>query len=121
LLVGHSWFKTGYTGSFGTIEDGNGNTYEFIEKEDFSVTAFRTKTLHLTPMRMIRLSTVHWIAQEVWVPLEDLQANNSFQIQKELEASAGLQKTKLTSLVICQDDRNRADRCKTHKALRSVG
>jgi hypothetical protein len=24
LLIGHAWFKTGYTGQFGTIEDGHG-------------------------------------------------------------------------------------------------
>ena len=45
LLVGHSWFKTGYTGKFGTIEDANGKQFEFIESEDFfGYTVFRMKT-----------------------------------------------------------------------------
>ena len=35
LLVGHSWFKTGYRGNFASVEDGNGNTFEFVAKDEF--------------------------------------------------------------------------------------
>jgi hypothetical protein len=108
LLVGHSWFKSGYTGSFGTIEDGNGNTYEFIEKEDFFGYRVPYENITFNPDANDPPFDNTWIAQEVWVPLEDLQANSTFKNTKDLEASAGPQKDQIDS-VVTQDDRNRAD------------
>lgn len=109
LLVGHSWFKTGYTGSFGTIEDGNGNTYEFIEKEDFFGYRVPYENITFNPDANDPPFDNTWIAQEVWVPLEDLQNNKSFQNTKYLEASAGPSNADQIDSVVTQDDRNRAD------------
>lgn len=107
LLVGHSWFKTGYTGKFGTIEDGNGNTFEFIEKEDFF--GYRT------PYENITFNTdandppydCNWISHEVWMPLEDVKADKSFNHTEHLEPSA--EPTNDIRSTLPQDERNRAD------------
>lgn len=109
LLVGHSWFKTGYTGNFGTIEDGNGNTYEFIEKEDFFGYRVPYENITFNPDANDPPFDCTWIAQEVWVPLEKLRANKTFQNTKYLEASSGPSNVDQVDSVVTQDDRNRAD------------
>lgn len=109
LLVGHSWFKTGYTGSFGTIEDANGNTYEFIDKEDFF--GYRVPYEHITfnPDSNDPPYDTNWIAQEVWVPLDELKANKSFENTEHLEASTGPGDGNDIDSTLPHDERNRAD------------
>lgn len=108
LLVGHSWFKTGYTGTFGTIEDANGNTYEFIDKENFF--GYRVPFEHITfnPDANDLPYDNTWIAQEVWVPLEELQANKSFENTADLEGSTDTDGNSIER-ALPADERNRAD------------
>lgn len=110
LLVGHSWFKTGYVGSFGTVEDANGNTYEFVEKDEFF--GYRVPYEHITfnPDANDPPYDCTWIAQEVWVPLEELQNNDSYKNTEDLSASDEPldSKNRLDGNQI--DDRNRSDR-----------
>lgn len=108
LLVGHSWFKTGYTGNFGTIEDGNGNTYEFIEKEDFFGYRVPYENITFNPDANDPPFDNTWIAQEVWAPLEDLKANKTFQNTEHLEATAGPASNDPNNIKDV-DDRNRSD------------
>jgi hypothetical protein len=65
LLVGHSWFKTGYTGSFGTIEDGNGNTFDFIDKEDFFGYRVSYENITFNPDAQDQPFDCTWIAHKV--------------------------------------------------------
>lgn len=109
LLVGHSWFKTGYTGSFGTIEDGNGNTFEFIDKEDFF--GYRVPYEHITfnPDANDPPYDCTWIAQEVWAPVEDLKANKTFKNTEHLEATSAPAESSAVDSTLPQDERNRSD------------
>ena len=84
LLVGHSWFKSGYTGKFGTIEDGNGNTFEFIEEEDFFGYRVPYENITFNPDSNDPPFDCSWIAHEVWIPLEDLKNNKEFRNVEEL-------------------------------------
>lgn len=109
LLVSHSWFKTGYKGSFGTIEDANGNTYEFINKEEFF--GYRVPFQHITfnPDANDPPYDCNWIAQEVWVDLEDLQKDPSFKNTEHLEAQQAQSDANDINNNLPYDERNRAD------------
>lgn len=106
LLVGHSWFKTGYAGSFGTVEDGNGNTYEFVEKDDFFGYRVPYENITFNPDANDPPFDCTWIAQEVWIPLEELKANKSFKNTESLTPSA----EDLSTNDMGAEDRNRADK-----------
>ncbi len=105
LLVGHSWFKTGYNGSFGTVEDGNGNTFEFVEKDDFFGYRVPYENITFNPDANDPPFDCTWIAQEVWIPLEELQANKTFKNTEDLQPSA----EDTASTDMGAQDRNRAD------------
>lgn len=77
LLVGHSWFKTGYTGKFGTIEEGN-QTYEFIEDEDFFGYRIPYENITFNPDSQDPPYDCSWIAHEVWLTKEEAESNTSF-------------------------------------------
>lgn len=87
LIVGHSWFKSGYTGKFGSVEDGNGHVTEYIESEDFF--GYRVPWKHIT----FNLESTdppndcRWIAHEVLRPLEDVQKNKRYKNTEDLEGS----------------------------------
>lgn len=89
LIIGHSWFKTGYTGSFGTIED-NGQTIETVESEDFF--GYRI------PWDCITFDTdsndppydCSWIAHDVWMSLEDVQNNPRYKKDVTARLEVGL-------------------------------
>lgn len=83
-LVGHSWFKTGYTGRFGTIEDGNGHLMEYIESEDFF--GYRVPWNHITYNLESTDPPVdsRWVAHEIWRPLEDVKKNERYQNTESL-------------------------------------
>jgi hypothetical protein len=88
LLVGHSWFKCGYAGSFGTVEDANGNTYEFVEKDDFFGYRVPYENITFNPDANDPPYDCTWIAQEVWVPLEELKANTAFKNTEKLSGDS---------------------------------
>lgn len=75
LTVGHSWFKTGYTGQFGTVEDGNGNTIRTIESEDFFGYRVPWENIVFDPDAIDPPYDCKWIMHTVWVPLDDARNN----------------------------------------------
>lgn len=87
LLVGHSWFKTGYTGKFGTIEDGNGKQYEFIESEDFFGYRVPYENIFFNPDSNDPPFDCQWIAHEVWMTKEEAQKNKNFKHTDSLVVS----------------------------------
>lgn len=70
LLVSHSWFKTGYRGTFGTIEEANGNTYEFIKHEEFFGYRIPWDQMVFDLEATDVPFDCSWIAQKVFVPFE---------------------------------------------------
>ncbi len=87
LLVGHSWFKTGYTGKFGTIEDANGKQYEFVESEDFFGYRVPYDNVFFSPESNDPPYDCKWIAHEVWMSLDEVQENKEFKHTAELSPS----------------------------------
>jgi hypothetical protein len=87
LLVGHSWFKTGYTGKFGTIEDANGRQYEFVESEDFFGYRVPYDNVFFSPESNDPPYDCKWIAHEVWMSLDEVQENKEFKHTAELSPS----------------------------------
>ena len=87
FVMGHSWFKTGYTGKFGSIEDANGNTYEFIESEDFFGYRVPNENITFNPDAQDPPYDCRWVAHEVWMPLEEAKANKAFKHTEDLTAS----------------------------------
>lgn len=75
LLVGHSWFKTGYSGEFGVAEDSNGNRYEFIEKEDFFGYRVPWDCVYFNPDAIDPPYDCTWIAHEIWATKENVEGN----------------------------------------------
>jgi hypothetical protein len=75
LLVGHAWFKTGYSGQFGVAEDSSGNKYEFIEKEDFFGYRLPWDCVYFNPDALDPPYDCTWIAHEIWTTKEGLVAN----------------------------------------------
>lgn len=75
LLVGHSWFKTGYRGDFGTIEDANGTRFEFIEKEEFFGYRIPWESIYFNPDSIDPPFDCTWIAHEIWAAKEDIEKN----------------------------------------------
>lgn len=108
LLVGHSWFKTGYTGSFGAIEDGEGNTFEFIQSEDFFGYRVPYENITFNPDANDPPYDCSWIAHEVWLPFDDVKKNKEFKNVDKLQpvqADAGEEKESRNN----NDEKNRQD------------
>jgi len=87
LLVGHSWFKSGYTGKFGSIEDANGRQFEFIESEDFFGYRVPYNNITFNPDANDPPYDCQWIAHEVWMSVEEAQKNKAFKHTQNLSAS----------------------------------
>lgn len=87
-LVGHSWFKAGYTGKFGTVEDANGNTFEFIDSEDFFGYRIPFEQITFNPDATDPPYDCTWIAHEVWAPLDDVKKNSEFANTERLQPSS---------------------------------
>lgn len=86
-LVGHSWFKSGYTGKAQVVEDNN-QVYEFIDSEAFF--GYRVPFDKITFNRdaMDPPYDCSWIAQEVWIPLSEVQKKDSgYKHVEDLQAS----------------------------------
>lgn len=75
LLVGHTWFKAGYSGNFGVAEDSNGNRYEFIEKEDFFGYRVPWDCVYFNPDSLDPPYDCTWIAHEIWATKENVEKN----------------------------------------------
>lgn len=71
-LVGHSWFKSGYTGKSEVVEEGD-QRYEFIGEENFFGYRVPWDTLTFNQDALDPPYDCTWIAQEVCVPLEALK------------------------------------------------
>lgn len=78
LLVGHTWFKTGYSGEFGVAEDSNGNKYEFIDKEDFFGYRVPWDCIYFNPDALDPPYDCTWIAHEIWATKESVQSNPNY-------------------------------------------
>jgi hypothetical protein len=119
FMTGHSWFKVGYTGKFGSIEDGNGNTYEFIESEDFFGYRVPTENITFNPDSQDPPYDCRWIAHEVWIPLEDAKENKAYQHTDELVAARPNPEETSTQVSSPSEDINRGDpdteKCKLYE------
>ncbi len=71
LLVSHSWFKVGYNGKFGTVEQANGDTYEFIDEEDFFGYRIPWDQVVFDNYAMDVPYDCDWIAHKVYVPVDE--------------------------------------------------
>lgn len=87
LLIGHSWFKTGYTGTFGSIEDGHGGVIETVESEDFFAYRVPWDCITFDPDAMDPPHDCEWIAQSVWLPIEEVKKNPRYKNTKDLQAN----------------------------------
>lgn len=119
LTMGHSWFKVGYIGKFGSIELGNGNTYEFIEEEDFFGYRVPIENVTFNPDAQDPPYDCRWIAHEVWMPLEDAKSNKAFKHTEDLTpAKPTPESTSLLSTAPAEDI-NRGDpdvdKCKLYE------
>jgi hypothetical protein len=97
LLVGHSWFKTGYTGKFGTIEDGEGNVFEFIENEDFFGYRVPYENITFNPDANDPPYDCSWIAHEVLISEEDARKRKNFKNLDQVSFSTMRDENKITS------------------------
>jgi len=78
LIIGHAWFKTGYTGEFGTIEMADGETHEYIEKEDFFGYRVPWKNIVFDEDAVDPPHDCSWICHSVWMSVEDVKRNPRF-------------------------------------------
>jgi len=86
-LVGHAWFKTGYTAKFGAIEDHEGNIEEFIESEDFFGYRVPWKHMYFDVDSTNPPHDTPWLAHEFWIPLEDAKNDKRFKNTDNLQGS----------------------------------
>lgn len=84
FMNGHGWFKVGYTGKFGSIELANGNTFEFVESEDFFGYRVPVENITFNPDSQDPPYDCRWIAHEVWMPIEEARENKSFEHTEDL-------------------------------------
>lgn len=77
-IVGHSWFKTGYTGKTGVVEIGNGQTIETIESEDFFGYRVPWDCVTFDSDAIDPPYDCAWICHTVWAPLDDVKSNKRY-------------------------------------------
>ena len=87
LLVGHGWFKTGYTGTFGTIEDGSGHVSEFIESEDFFGYHVRWEDISFNIDCLDPPHDCRWMAHQIVRPIDEVKKNKRFSGREDLKAT----------------------------------
>lgn len=87
LVIGHSWFKSGYTGQFGVIEDENGRLTEYIDKEEFFGYRVPWKNVTFNSESIDPPHDARWMAHEILRPLEDVQANKRYKNTANLNGS----------------------------------
>lgn len=72
-LVGHSWFKSGYTGKSAVVEDGE-KQFEFIDAEAFFGYRVPYDTICFNQDALDPPYDCSWVAQAVWLPLSELKS-----------------------------------------------
>lgn len=96
LIIGHAWFKVGYTGEFGTIEMNDQETQEYIESEDFFGYRVPWKNIVFDCDSIDPPHDCSWICHSVWLPIEEVKKNERYKntdkirISEERKYSAGL-------------------------------
>ena len=86
-LVGHSWFKSGYTGKAEVVED-NDKVYEFIDSESFFGYRVPFDKISFNQDALDPPYDCAWISQEVWLPLSEVKKKDSgYKHTSELQAS----------------------------------
>ncbi len=85
MTVGHSWFKAGYNGKFGVIEQSN-KTYEFIESEDIFAYRIPWDAITFNPDANDPPYDCSWIAHQVWLPIDDIQQDKNYKHTENLQA-----------------------------------
>ena len=87
LLIGHSWLKLGYTGKFGTIEDGMGSFMDTVEEEDIFAYHVNWDDITFNVDAMDPPYDCKWIAHSVWMDLSDVKNNPRYQNTELLQAN----------------------------------
>lgn len=87
LLIGHSWLKTGFTGKFGSVEDGHGGTIETIESEDFFVYHLPWDSIVFDPDAIDPPHDCEWIAHSVWLPIDEVKKNPRYKNTDKLQTN----------------------------------
>lgn len=77
-LIGHTWFKTGFTGKFGAIEDGNGYVQEYIESQDFFGYYVSWRDVVMNAETFDPPHDSRFIAHRFMRPLEDVEKNERY-------------------------------------------
>jgi hypothetical protein len=85
-LVGHSWFKSGYTGKSQVVEDQN-QVFEFIDQENFFGYRVPFDKITFNQDALDPPYDCSWMAQEVWLPLDEVQGDSGYKNTSELEVS----------------------------------
>lgn len=86
MTVGHSWFKTGYTGTFGAVEE-TGNIRQFIQSQDIFAYRIPWDAITFNPDANDPPFDCSWIAHQVWIPLEAIKKDKTYRHTDDLSAS----------------------------------
>ena len=78
LLVGHGWGKVGYAADFNSMIDKEGNQLQSIIKEDFFVYRIPWDQMTFNIDSVNAPFDSRWIAQELFVPLDELKKKGTF-------------------------------------------
>lgn len=92
MTVGHSWFKTGYVGKFGTIEEAD-KIREFIESEDIFAYRVPWDSITFNPDANDPPFDCRWIAHQIWLPLEDVKKDKGYKHTDTITAADRDQET----------------------------
>lgn len=76
-LVGHSWFKSGYTGKVEVVEEKN-KEYEFISEESFFGYRVPWDAVVFNQDAMDPPFDCAWIAHSVWLPLDEIKKDKTW-------------------------------------------
>jgi len=87
-LVGHSWFKVGYTGKFKAVEDSDGTVMDQIESEDFFGYRISWKDIFFDVDSIDPPYDTRWIAHRFWVPIEALKKDKKYQNVRMIDGVA---------------------------------
>lgn len=94
-LTGHAWFKTGFTGKFGAIEDGNGYVQEYIEKMDYFGYRVSWKDITFNAEAVNPPHDCRWIAHRFFRPLEDVKNNERYKFDRSKLIGSPLENTEV--------------------------
>lgn len=107
-LVGHSWFKSGYTGRSSVVEDGE-KQFEFISSESFFGYRVPYDAICFNQDSLDPPYDCTWIAHAVWLPMADLKAKDSgYKNTNDLQPSDPMQPDPLSQNVRQQSGGDKA-------------